>query len=141
MEAGANLSELIARTLTHRPLAVMQLWGLALAQLQHAGRAVWCCVSEAMRAQAASPEDAESGLVSFLIGAPEANVAAVFSERPNHQVDVSMRARPGYDVSRLALSLGGGGHPQASGCTLPGALHEVEAQVAPLLIATADQRL
>ena len=43
-----------------------------------------------------------------------------FSEAENGQVDISMRARPGYDVGSVALKLGGGGHRLASGCTLEG---------------------
>ncbi|OUC05456.1 hypothetical protein RY27_27215, partial [Litorilinea aerophila] len=42
-------------------------------------------------------------------------------------------AKPGFDVSRIALQLGGGGHPPASGCTVSGTLEEVAARVVPLL--------
>jgi phosphoesterase RecJ-like protein len=31
-----------------------------------------------------------------------------------------MRSRPEIDVSAIAKALGGGGHRQAAGCTLPG---------------------
>jgi phosphoesterase RecJ-like protein len=37
-------------------------------------------------------------------------------------VEVSLRARPSFDVSTVAVALGGGGHPQASGCTIEGPL-------------------
>jgi phosphoesterase RecJ-like protein len=140
MEAGADLSDIIARTLTYRPVDVMRLWGLALGELRSEGRAIWAVVSDEMRERVGAPQDAESGLVSFLIGAPEADIAAVFSEAADHRVEVSFRARPGFDVSALALSLGGGGHPQASGCALPGSLADVETRVAPMLIALAAEQ-
>ncbi|HXF64132.1 MAG TPA: DHHA1 domain-containing protein, partial [Caldilineaceae bacterium] len=50
-------------------------------------------------------------------------------------VECSFRAKPGFDVAQLAFSFGGGGHPPASGCTIPGALAEVTAQVIPALKA------
>jgi hypothetical protein len=65
----------------------------------------------------------------------EAYVA--FSETPEGAVDVGFRARPGFDVSRLALALGGGGHPQASGCTIDGPLVAAQERVVPMLIALA----
>jgi nanoRNase/pAp phosphatase (c-di-AMP/oligoRNAs hydrolase) len=40
-------------------------------------------------------------------------------------------------VSALALSLGGGGHPQASGCTVAGPLAAAEQRVLPLASALA----
>ena len=42
---------------------------------------------------------------------------------------MSMRAVPGLDVAQMALRLGGGGHPQAAGCTLEGELAQVQARV------------
>lgn len=48
-------------------------------------------------------------------------------------VECSFRAKPGFNVSDLAFSLGGGGHPPASGCTVPGTLDQVTAKVVPML--------
>ena len=137
METGANLSEIVSRTLAARPLSAMRLWGHALVNLQHDGRVAWVAVSNEMRAQAGATADGESGLVSFLVGAPEVDIAAVFSETVEGTVEIGFRARPGFDVSRLALALGGGGHPQASGCTVDGPLDAAQARVVPMLVALA----
>jgi phosphoesterase RecJ-like protein len=40
-----------------------------------------------------------------------------------------MRAAPDLDVAQVALRLGGGGHPQAAGCTLEGDPAEIERRV------------
>jgi len=135
MKAGANLAEITERILNHMPLSLMRLWGLALAELRVEGQLVWTHITKEMRAQAGAPEESDGGLVSYLIKAPEARVAAVFAEKANGEVEVGLRARPGYDVSDVALSLGGGGHPQAAGCTIPGPLAEAEARVLPLLLS------
>jgi len=75
------------------------------------------------------PESGASGLSNPLAGVREAQVVVVFTERDNGAIDVGFRAAPGYDVSRVATSLGGGGHPLASGCTLSGDLEQVQDQV------------
>jgi phosphoesterase RecJ-like protein len=63
----------------------------------------------------------------------------VFSEKQDGRVEIGLRARPGYDVSGVALSLGGGGHPQAAGCTVAGPLATVEARVLPMLLAASRE--
>jgi len=138
MDEDANLAEIVTRSLTQRPLSEMRLWGLALSRLQSERNAVWTEVSNEMRGSVDAVLGAESGLANFLLGAPEADVAAVFSETPDGRVEISFRSRPGTDVSALALSLGGGGHPQAAGCALPGTLHEVQGRVIPKLVALSD---
>jgi phosphoesterase RecJ-like protein len=138
MEAGANLYEITDRALNQKPLNVMRLWGQALAGLRQERGVVWTLISHEMRAQVNAPDSGDGGLASFLISAPEAKVAAVLSENTDGQVEVGLRARNGLDVSRLALALGGGGHPQAAGCTIPGPLADAEARLLPLLFACCE---
>ncbi len=94
---------------------------------------LWAEVTKEMRLAAGIEDDDDGGLVSQLIPAAEARVAAVFNELSDGRIEVDFRARPGYDVAAVALSLGGGGHPQASGCTMPGPMTDVRARVLPLL--------
>lgn len=135
MEAGAVLSEITERALNQKPLNMMRLWGLALAGLRQEHGVVWTLITPELRAQAGAPDMGDGGLASFLISAPEAKIAAVLSEKPDGEVEVGLRARNGLDVSALALALGGGGHPQAAGCILPGPLTDAEARLLPLLFA------
>jgi len=139
MEAGANLAEITERTLNHKPLNTLRLWGQALANVQINGRVVWATITRQMRDQVDAPLNGDGGLVSQLINAPEAVIAAVFSETADGKIEIGFRAKSGYDVSQIALSLGGGGHPQASGCTVAGPLKAAEAQVVPLLLNATRQ--
>lgn len=132
-EAGANIAEIADRTLYRRQLNAMRLWGLALSQLRLEDGVVWTEVTPEMRAAAGVPGHENGSLVSHLITAAEARVAAVFNELADGQVEVNLRARKGHDVAQIALKLGGGGHPQAAGCTIPGPLAAAEAQVLPML--------
>jgi phosphoesterase RecJ-like protein len=139
MEAGANLAEITERTLNHNPLNTLRLWGQALTNLQIKGRVVWATITQQMRDQVDAPLNGDGGLVSQLIKVPEAVIAAVFSETAEGKIEISFRAKSGYDVSQIALNLGGGGHPQASGCTIAGPLKAAEARVVPLLLNATRQ--
>lgn len=129
MQHGASLYQISELTLERRTLASLRLWGDALRRTQRHGRIVWSQLTAADRARCGVGDNSgDTGLSGFLATANEADVAILFTER-NGSVEVSMRARPGFDVAEAALALGGGGHPQAAGCTVPGPLPEARRQV------------
>jgi phosphoesterase RecJ-like protein len=142
MEAGASLNQISEQVLNRRPLAVIRLWAEALSTLQLRERVIWAEITQVMRERAGMEKNgAAGGLSSFMATAHEADVAVVFTEKPGGKVEVSFRSVPGVDVSKLAFQLGGGGHPQASGCTLNGTLEEVRRRVlAALDVSLARQR-
>ena len=133
MNAGASLSQLTDRIFNHRPLATIRMWSMALQNLHLEGRVLWSQITQDIRRYVGYEENGDAGLVKFLNTANEADIAVVFDEMADGRVNVSMRAGPGYDVSQVALALGGGGHPQAAGCTLFGPLEEVREKVLSLL--------
>ena len=122
MEAGAELNEITRRSLDQRPLASVRLWGQAIERLDTDGEILWTEVTRSMRQRWGLAEDGDSGLANFLSGVRETKIVVVFTERENGTIDVGMRSVPGYDVATVAQKLGGGGHPQAAGCTLEGDL-------------------
>jgi phosphoesterase RecJ-like protein len=140
MQTGASLPEVTQRVLQQRPLASVLLWGQAIGRLQLEDGILWTEVTSAMRQRWGSGQDGESGLANFLSGVREADVVVVFTERDNGEIDVGMRAAPGQDVAQVALSLGGGGHPQAAGCTMVGALREVRGQVLTALRCSLQEQ-
>jgi phosphoesterase RecJ-like protein len=139
MEAGASLSEITRRALDQRPLASIRLWGQAIKRSRLENGVLWTEVTRAMRRRWGLSENDNSGLANFLSGVREARVVIVFTERDDGTVDVGMRAIPGLDVAQVALRLGGGGHPQASGCTLAGGLSQVRERVLAEVHATLEQ--
>lgn len=124
MTAGASLYSISSATLDTRSFTLVELWARALASVQLDQGVISVVNTRAMRGDLNGLTRAE-GLASFLLGVNEANVAAVFTELPEGEVECSFRARPGHDVSRLALELGGGGHPLAAGCTVKGRIDDV----------------
>jgi phosphoesterase RecJ-like protein len=129
VEAGAPLSSVVRQTLEQRPLTSVQLWGEAIGDLRLEDGILWTEVTRSLIQRWGAPDDASSGLINFLTGVREAKVIAVFTERGDGVIDVGLRSAPGYDVAQVALRLGGGGHPQASGCTLQGRLERVRERV------------
>lgn len=122
IEAGASLTELTHQLFESKSLASLRVLGRALAEMQFDSRILWTEISQAtLRECGATPGDA-SGIVNVLSSVRDAEVAVVFRERPDGSVDVGMRSAPGINLAPIALRLGGGGHPQAAGCLLPGPL-------------------
>jgi len=129
MEAGASLADVTRQALGQRPLTSIRLWGEAIERIQFQNGILWTWVTADMRQRWSLDLEDASGLANFLSGVREARIVIVFTERDDGTVDVSMRAVEDLDVAQVALRLGGGGHPRAAGCTLPGDPAEIERQV------------
>ncbi|MFZ1753817.1 MAG: DHH family phosphoesterase [Caldilineaceae bacterium] len=134
---GASIHQIVARTLNSRTFSGMRLWGDVLSETKLEGRVIWATVSQAQRKAAHAQDSDGEGLSGFLISAQEADISATFIERTDRAgetvVECSFRAKPGFDVSEVALGYGGGGHPPAAGCTLAGDLQTVAADVVAAL--------
>ncbi len=129
MALGASLTEITRRTLNQLPLSVVRLWGEAIHRVHLEQEVLWTEVTNDMKHRWSLGDDGTTGLTNFLSSVREASVVVVFTERDNGTIDVGMRSVPGLDVAQLALAFGGGGHPQASGCTLDGDLASVRERV------------
>ena len=134
MKAGASLPLVTENALSRKPLAVVRLWARTLPTVDLRGKIIYAEVPYQVRQSVGDTEGDSGGLVNFLISVKEAEVGVLFTEREPETVDVSMRSRRGVDVSQVAFQMGGGGHPQAAGCTLKGRLLEVREAVLNALV-------
>lgn len=129
METGANLSELYHQALVQRTLNSVRYWGQGLSHLQKRKRMVWTTLTLEDRkiASYSGSDDADlNNVLSTIVGF---DVAILFVEQKGGHVKVSWRAQPGFDVSKIALGFGGGGHPAAAGADIPGSIDAVQNQV------------
>lgn len=134
MGAGASLTEITERTLDNKSYLTVNLWKYALQTVElHEGGVIVADITQEDVKRAGLQDIADAGLVGFLIRVNEAVIAAVFKEDSDGKIGLSLRSKPGYDVSEVAFGLGGGGHRQASGATIPGPLEEARQRVLPLL--------
>jgi phosphoesterase RecJ-like protein len=129
MEAGAQLPKITDHVFNQRPFSDICLWAKALSGVQLDGRILWSQITRTMRRECAFSAKGDAGIVNFLSTTAEADVAIVFIEEDDGRIKVEMRSVPGVDVSAVAKSLDGGGHPQAAGCTLDGNLNEAREKV------------
>jgi phosphoesterase RecJ-like protein len=140
MEAGASLSQITYHAFNQRPLAELGLLARGLGRIQAEDGLAWSEITLADRHACGDTSNGDIGLVGMLVRTKEVHIAAVFTEKTNNQVEIGFRADPGFDVAQLALSLGGGGHPAASGCTIEGPLETAKARVLPMLRAALKEQ-
>lgn len=127
MQAGASLPEVTTRTLDTMTYSGLRLWTLALNRATLENGVMHASLTR--DDYAFTGTDDEAGLSGFLVRVQEAKVSAVFTEQADGRINVSMRAKPGYDVAQVALAFGGGGHKPAAGVTMDGTLEQVRAQI------------
>jgi phosphoesterase RecJ-like protein len=129
MRAGGSLPETVERSLHRRSYAAARFWGAGLTRLQRDGTIVWTALTLADRAAAGYPGRDDADLVNILSSIDGHEVALLFVEQEGGKIKISWRVTAGMDVTPLAVSFGGGGHPAASGALLTGPLESVQAKI------------
>jgi phosphoesterase RecJ-like protein len=114
-------------------VAYTRLLGQALASLRlDAGGAVASVrITRAMLEAGDGDGDGvdTSEMTTALLAMDGVRVALLFRELPGGRIKVSLRSKGDLDVHRLASGFGGGGHRNASGIVLAGALDEVSERI------------
>jgi len=126
LEKGVDLSTIRENIYESKSLKNFRLISAAIDNLQFGvdGKVAWTYLDkEIMQKLHADSEHCE-GIVSYPISLENVKIGLFFREMENGDVKVGMRCRSGYDVNKIALHFGGGGHQQAAGCTIKGPLHE-----------------
>lgn len=139
IKAGAPLADIVAKALISKPYNTLELWKQALSSVMLIDGVISANITQADLKQAKITEVTDGGLVGLLISVDEAHIAVVFKELDSGRVEISLRSKPGYDVSDVAFQIGGGGHKQASGATIDGPLDAARERVLPLLHAIEKQ--
>jgi phosphoesterase RecJ-like protein len=139
MEHGASLTEITARTVGSTPYRTVELWRDALQTVVLQDGIISAIITQDTLQKVKLPEPTDAGLISFLVSTNESRVAVVFKELADGRIELGFRSKPGYDVSLVALALGGGGHRQASGATISGPLDAAIARVMPMLREVVGQ--
>ena len=133
MDAGVLLPDVVARTLNSKPYRAIALWQRVLASVQLADGLISGVITREDWETVGYDDTSDGGLIGYLIATDEARAAVVYKEREDGRIEISLRSKPGVDVSKVAVTLGGGGHTQASGATIDGPLDAAQARVQPLL--------
>lgn len=139
LEAGADHPQIVRDIYASTPYHTAKIMGHALLAMQSEAPIVWTQVSLAMQDAVGVGDDeaaeASSEVTDYLSSLGGFRASALFKERRDGTVKVSLRSTPPIDVSAVAQQFGGGGHRQAAGCTIVGSLGAVQQQVLPALRA------
>jgi bifunctional oligoribonuclease and PAP phosphatase NrnA len=140
VEAGADPAQVAIHLYETRHLAGLHLLGRILQQVETSpdGAMAWVVID---RSQTASPDLLEAeDFITYPRSLRTAKVAVLFRELPG-EVKVSLRSKGEVNVARIAARFGGGGHPNAAGLILKGALAPAkEAVLAAVREAVAGPR-
>lgn len=128
METGSDLPELYRLGLVSKTYEAARYWSSGLGRLQREGGLLWTVLYIEDRANFDYNGTDDADLVNML-STVEGDVVVLINEQANGRVKISWRARPGIDVSGLALQFGGGGHAAAAGADITGDLNEVKERV------------
>lgn len=126
VQCGADSTAIARKVYFSNTVGKIRALGEALRTMQIDRGVAWAWITEKQMEQAgASVEDCE-GIVNYLIGIAEVEVAVFLRELSSEDKPVryrlSLRSKGKVDVAAVASRFGGGGHRDASGCTLDGPL-------------------
>jgi phosphoesterase RecJ-like protein len=116
------------------------LLGAALSTLTREGRLAWLWVTQQDMVRTCAAEEDCEGIVNVALGIAGVEVAVFLRELPEKSVRLSVRSKGKVNVAEISERLGGGGHGNASGCTLEGPLgRALDEILTELRLAVAEQ--
>ncbi len=120
--AGADPAFVSGCLYEQRPREALRWLGQALSRVEVAadGRVAWLALPAGLVPE---PFVEAEDLVNYPRSIGSVRVACLLRERDG-AVKVSLRGKGDVDVSRIAARFGGGGHPNAAGCTLTASLDD-----------------
>ncbi|MEA2098339.1 MAG: bifunctional oligoribonuclease/PAP phosphatase NrnA [Patescibacteria group bacterium] len=126
MKKGSRVDKIAKNIFSSKSMAAIKLWGTALSRIKtdsKTGMAVSYVNREDMEDSGAKEEDL-SGLINVINTVSDAKFSLLLTESEDCKIKGSLRSEEykGIDVSRIARSLGGGGHKLASGFEMSGDL-------------------
>jgi phosphoesterase RecJ-like protein len=86
-------------------------------------------ITRDMYKTAGAEHDESEGIVDWGIYINGVNISILFREKEDGIVMVSFRSRGDIDVAKIAKKFGGGGHPNASGCSIKGNIENVKKDI------------
>ena len=141
VEAGVD-PVLVARNVyDSNNMGRLKLFGAVLSamQIDDSGRmAIVYLDHEMARAAGGTYEDTE-GLINMPLTVKEIQAVVFFKQIEGDQYRVSLRSKGNIDVGTLAKEFGGGGHKNAAGCTVSGAIDALQRQMVQKLARAIDE--
>lgn len=124
MKKGSRVDKIARNIFNNKTIQAIKIWGKALSRVktdENTGMAISYLSKKDLEEYDVSQEDI-SGLVSIINTISDAKFSLLLTEYDDNKVKGSLRSEEykGIDVSKIAKSLGGGGHKLASGFEIKG---------------------
>jgi phosphoesterase RecJ-like protein len=125
-EAGVNPSAIARAVYDSNRIGRLKLFRTVLNGMQFdaSERIATMSVTNRMAADAGATYEDTEGLVNFPLSAKEVLAVAFFKENGAGDWRVSLRSKGDIDVNAIAREFGGGGHKNASGCSVRGTVEQ-----------------
>jgi bifunctional oligoribonuclease and PAP phosphatase NrnA len=140
VRAGAVAETIVKPLFRTRSLAQARFQAAAInnAQTSPDGRLIWSYATAETLASTGATSDMDDNFSGTLRDIAGVGIAAFFRSFDNpNETRVSLRSNTPYDVARICMRLGGGGHPRAAGATVHLPLHDAIA----LVVAEMEREL
>jgi phosphoesterase RecJ-like protein len=140
LEAGVDPVAVARSVYDSNNVGRLRLFGAVLGSMEvdGSGRLALLYLDRAMARATGGTYDDTEGLINQPLTVKEIQAVAFFKEWDASQYRVSLRSKGQIDVGAVAKRFGGGGHKNASGCTVDGSLDEVRQKVLPLVEAAIE---
>jgi bifunctional oligoribonuclease and PAP phosphatase NrnA len=128
LEAGVDPVMVARNVYDSNNMGRLKLFGAVLSamQIDQTGRiAIVYLDHEMARAAGGTYEDTE-GLINLPLTVKEIEAVLFFKQDEGEQYRVSMRSKGAIDIGAVAKEFGGGGHKNAAGCTVNGAVDALQ---------------
>jgi len=127
MEKGIPFTKIVEESFYQKTYPQNRILGRTLlkSELVCDGKVIWGAVDKAdMERYQVTSADLD-GIVSQLRNTKGVEVAIFLYETGEKEYKASMRSNSSVNVSRIAVSFGGGGHIKAAGCSMKGTATEI----------------
>jgi len=128
LEAGVDAVEVARNVYDSNNMGRLKLFGAVLSamQIDPSGRIAIVYLDHDMaRAAGGTYEDTE-GLINLPLTVKEIQSVVFFKQAEGDDYRVSMRSKGEIDIGAVAKEFGGGGHKNAAGCSVTGAIDQLQ---------------
>ncbi|MGB6882119.1 MAG: bifunctional oligoribonuclease/PAP phosphatase NrnA [Microgenomates group bacterium] len=123
MEKGADKNEIIFNIYNSLDFNLIKFWGEILLRMEkdEKERFVWSAIPLKVYDEFSRPESAkETAATMFSRVVKDTDFGMIIIEKKEKTTAVSLRSRTDFDVSKIAVALGGGGHKLAAAAEIEG---------------------
>lgn len=129
LAAGVKPYDMAAKILEEKRLSAVRLAGRACSRAAVDDDVCWSVLTRADYVELGATDADTEGVIGMLRATGGVRVAVLYREQADGSIKVNFRAKDATDVAAVAKTFGGGGHRAAAGCTVPGTVPAIHAEV------------